>query len=224
VRTPLRALAIVSIAAVSLCAQEKTAVKEPEKEEEPRVEAEFVASDIFRSGTTIITVWRGLRLEGEYFGAPPYDVGITGAAWNFRWKGLSLAPGLAVGFGSRVDVSPILTFRWVLKTRRWFSQGFVAQSLTGHVVEQETEGTQEGGEPAAPQTRDVHASILDNNHISVRLGLFEIGGMWERIRYREEKEWKGGLRVGARIWKGVTLIFQTVGPDVEYRGGIAFER
>jgi hypothetical protein len=70
----------------------------------------------------------------------------------------------------------------------------------------------------------VHASILDNNHISIRLGMFEIGGLWERIRYREEKEWKGDLRVGARIKKGVTLIFQTVGPEVEYRGGIAFER
>jgi hypothetical protein len=75
VSMPLRMPALAMFAAALLCAQEKTAVKEPEKElekeAEPRVEAEFVASDVFRSGSTVITIWRGLRLEGEYFGAPP---------------------------------------------------------------------------------------------------------------------------------------------------------
>ena len=219
----LQTLATACLTAVCLYAQETKAKREPEEEPEPRVEAEFVASDIFRSGTTTVRVWRGFRLEGEYFGAPNFDVGVTGGGWNFTWKGLSFAPGMAVGFGSSVKVSPVATFRWTLNTHRWFSQGFLAQSLRGHIVEKETEGEESEESPVAEE-RHVYASILDNNHISVRLGPFEIGGLWERIKYREENEWKGGLRVGARIRKGVKLIFQTVGPEVEFRGGIAFER
>ncbi len=219
----IRTLASAWFAVTCLCAQESTTAREPEEEPEPRVEAEFVASDIFRSGTTIVRVWRGFRLEGEYFGAPNFDVGVTGGGWNFKWKGLSVAPGIAVGFGSGVKVSPIATLRWTLDTHRWFSQGFFGQSLRGHIIEEETE-TEGGEEAQVAEERNVHASILDNNHISVRLGPLEIGGLWERIRYREENEWKGGLRVGARLRKGVKLIFQTVGPDVEFRGGIVFER
>jgi len=221
-RIPL--IASTSFVVASLFAQEPAANKEEEAEEEPRVEAEFVASDIFRSGTAIIKVWRGLHLEGEYFGAPNYDVGMTGAAWKFRWKGLSLSPGLAVGFGSPVLTAPVFTFRWTLNTRRWFSQGFFAQALSGHVVQEETEPSQETGERAVSEEHKVRTSILDNNHISIRLGPMEVGGLWEHIKYREENEWKGGLRVAARIGKGVKLIFQTVGPEVEFRGGIAFER
>jgi hypothetical protein len=68
----------------------------------------------------------------------------------------------------------------------------------------------------------VGAAILDNNHFSIRLGPFELGPMWERITYREESEWKGGGRAAIR-WKKLKGIFQTVGPDVEFRGGVAFE-
>jgi hypothetical protein len=132
---------------------------------------------------------------------------------------------MGVGFGSPAQTAPIFTFRWTLDTHRWFSQGFFAQSLTGHVVQPETESTEETAAKTVSEERSVHASILDNNHISVRLGPMEIGGLWERIRYREENEWKGGLRVAARIKKaGIKLIFQAVGPDAEFRGGIAFER
>jgi hypothetical protein len=70
----------------------------------------------------------------------------------------------------------------------------------------------------------VYASILDNNHVSLRLGPVEVGYLWERIHYLEENEWKSGLRAAVRLGKNVKLIFQTVAPEVEFRGGIAFER
>jgi hypothetical protein len=221
-------IASISLAVTSLFGQEAAKAK-PEAElerehEEARVEVEFVASDVFRDGTTIIKIWRGLHLEGEYFGGAGYDVGAAGAAWKFRCKGLSISPGLAVGFGSPVQTAPIVTFRWTLDTRRVFSQGFFGQSLRAYVLEEEEEPSHETGESAVSEQRKVHSSILDNNHVSLRLGPIEVGPMWERIKYREENEWKGGLRVAARIRKGVKLIFQVVAPEVEFRGGIAFER
>src|SRR5262245_56069481 len=126
--------------------------REQKLEPSPRVELEFIASEISRSGTTIFRLWRGLHLEGEYLGSADFDVGITGISWKFRWKGLALSPGLAVGFGSAAQTAPAVTLRWTLETRRWYSQGFLGQSLRGHVVESE-----EGESPSA-----VHASVLDN--------------------------------------------------------------
>jgi hypothetical protein len=228
-RFRIRLIASTFFVASALLGQEPT-VKEkqeagPEAEhEEPRIEGEFVASDLFRDGTAIIKIWRGLHLEGEYFGGANYDIGGAGAAWKFRWKGLSISPGLGVAFGSAAQTAPIVTFRWTLDTRRVFSQGFFAQSLRAYVFVEEAEPSHETGETPVSEQLKVHTSILDNNHVSLRLGPVEVGPMWERIRYREENEWKGGLRVAARLRKGVKIIFQTVGPEVEYRGGIAFER
>lgn len=181
-------------------------------EEELRIESEFVASDIFRSGTLVVRVWRGLHAEGEYFGVPEGNIGITGASWKFRWKRFSISPGLAASFGSNVNSSPVFTVRWTLDTERWFSQGFWAQDLTPQTEHFEGED------------RRSRSAILDNNHISVRIWRLEIGGLWEHIKYREENEWKGGIRVAGRFGRSFKVIFQSVGPDVEYRGGIAFER
>src|SRR5687768_7134791 len=78
--------------------------------------------------------------------------------------------------------------RWTLETRRWYSQGFLGQSLRGHVIE-----NVDGESRSA-----VRASVLDNNHLSVRLGPLEAGPLWECIKHREEKEWKGGARIAVR--------------------------
>jgi hypothetical protein len=118
--TATRLLALAGLGIVTGMAREP---REEELEPSPRVELEFVASDIFRSGTTIVKLWRGLHLEGEYFGSPEFDVGVTGASWKLRWKGLSISPGLAVSFGSGVKKAPVVTFRWTLETRRCFDVG-----------------------------------------------------------------------------------------------------
>jgi hypothetical protein len=201
-----RLFIVTTVGVLPLCAQEP-------QEESPRVELEYVSSDVFRSGTGIVKLWRGLHLDGEYFGAPAYDVGITGASWKFRWKGLSVSPGFGVDFGSHVLKGPVVTFRWTLDTHRWFSQGFFAQSLQEYIVDEE------GKEPFG-----VRGSVLDNNHFSIRLGPIEAGPLWERIKYRDENEWKGGGRLAMRFGRRLKLIFQTVAPDVEFRGGIAFEQ
>jgi hypothetical protein len=180
----------------------------------PRVEMEFIASQISRSGTTILRLWRGVHLEGEYLGSADFDVGITGVSWKFRWKGLALSPGFAAGFGSAAQTAPVVTLRWTLETRRWYSQGFLGQSLRGHISE-----SAHGEPPAA-----VRATVLDNNHFSVRLGPIEAGPLWEYIKYRHEKEWKAGARIGARLGRQFKVMLITVGPGIEYRGGIAFER
>ena len=183
-------------------------------EPSPGVELEFIASGISRSGTAIFKLWRGVHLEGEYLGSANFDVGITGVSWKFRWKGLALSPGLAVGFGSAAETAPAVTLRWTLETRRWYSQGFLGQSLK--------ENLEEGhhGEPPSA----VRATVLDNNHISVRLGPVEVGPIWEYIKYRDERELKGGARLGVRLGRNVKVMFIAVGPGREFRGGIAFER
>ena len=189
-------------------------VHEQRLEPSPQVELEFIASGISRSGTTIFRLWRGLHLEGEYLGSAIFDVGITGVSWKFRWKGLALSPGFAVAFGSVAQTAPAVTLRWTLDTRRWYSQGFLGQSLKEHVIESH------GGEsPPA-----VHALVLDNNHVSVRLGPIEVGPLWEYIKYRDEKELKGGARIAARLGRRFKVMFITVGPGLEFRGGVSFER
>jgi hypothetical protein len=199
-RLPLAIAGLLAISALSW-AQEPTS----------DLEAEFVASDIFRSGSLVVRTWKDLHLDGQYFGTESAEVGITALSWEFRWKQLSISPGFGAGFGSGVDSAPMLTLRWKLETRRWFSQGYAAQSLHHHLVENET-------------GHAIYASVLDNNHISVRLGPAEIGGLWEHTNYREENEWKGGLRGAVRLGEHVKLIVQSVWPDWEFRGGLAFEK
>lgn len=189
-------------------------VHEQTLEPSPQVELEFIASGISRSGTTVFRLWRGLHLEGEYLGSADFDVGVTGVSWKFRWKGFALSPGFAVGFGSAAQTAPAVTLRWTLETRRWYSQGFLGHALKEHVVE-----SHDGESPSA-----VRALVLDNNHLSVRLGPIEAGPIWEYIKYRDEKEWKGGARIAARLGQRIKIMFISVGPGLEFRGGVAFER
>src|SRR5262249_44547068 len=163
---------------------------------EARFEAEFVASDVFRSGSLIAGLWKHVHFDGQYQGTQTADAGITALSWEFHWKSLSVSPGIGAGFGSGVDTAPIVTLRWKLETERWFSQGYAAQSLSPHIVE---------GNHA------IYATLLDNNHISVRIGHAEIGGLWERTKYREENEWKGGVRGAWRLGRA-KLIVQSVWP------------
>jgi hypothetical protein len=123
----------------------------------PRLEAEFVASDVFRSGSLLVRTWKELHFDGQYFGTESVDAGITGFNWEFRWKQFSILPGFGVSFGSGVHTAPMVTLRWKLETRRWFSQGYVTQSLRSQIVEDESTG------------HTIHATVLDNNHISARL-------------------------------------------------------
>jgi hypothetical protein len=155
-----------------------------------------------------------VHLEGEYLGSGDFDVGITGVSWKFRWKGLALSPGFGVGFGSLAQTAPAATLRWTLETRRWYSQGFLGQSFRGHVEASHDDES----------TSAVRALVLDNNHFSVRLGPIEAGPIWEYIKYRHEKELKAGARIAARLNKRFKLMFITVGPGLEFRGGVAFER
>jgi hypothetical protein len=78
---------------------------------------------------------------------------------------------------------------------------------------------EDGESPSA-----VRATVLDNNHLSIRLGPIEAGPLWECIKYRDEKEWKGGARIAARLGRRFKIMFITVGPGIEFRGGVAFER
>ncbi len=185
---------------------------------DPSVEAEFVASGIFRSGSLVARAWKEIHFYGQYLGTESANAGITALAWEFRWKHFSILPGFGVAFGSGVQTVPALTFRWKFETRRWFSQGYFAQSLLAQVAESEGESESE----SAGHT--VHASVLDNNHISVKLGPTEIGGLWEHIKYREENEWKGGVRGALRLGEHFKLIVQSVWPGWEMRGGLAFEK
>jgi hypothetical protein len=205
-------LLAVTVLGIGACFAQDT--HEQKTAPSPQVELEFIASDISRSGTAIFRLWRGLHLEGEYLGSADFDVGITGVSWKFRWKGLALSPGFAVGFGSGAQSAPVVTLRWTLETHHWYSQGFLGQSLRGHVVK-----SGDGESPSA-----IRASVLDNNHLSVRLGPIEAGPIWEYIKYRDEKEWKGGARIAARLGRRFKVMFITVGPGIEFRGGVAFER
>jgi hypothetical protein len=175
-------------------------------------EAEFVASDIFRSGSVVARAWKELHFDSEYIGTESADAGITALSWAFRWKQLSILPGFGAGFGSGVSTAPMVVLRWKVETRRWFSQGYFAQSLRRQVIDGED------------TDNAIYATVLDNNHISARLGPVEFGGLWEHTKYREENDWKGGLRGAVRLGEKFKLIVQSVWPDREMRAGLAFEK
>jgi hypothetical protein len=118
------------------------------QEPTPSVEAEFVASDVFRSGSLVARMWKELHFDGQYLGTESADAGITAISWEFRWKALSISPGFGVGFGGGVDTAPMVTLRWKLETRRWLSQGYGAQSLHRQIPEGETGNA-------------IYASVLD---------------------------------------------------------------
>lgn len=67
--------------------------EEESKEDREPFEAEFVASDIFRSGSLVLPLVRRFAFEGHYFGGKETDTGYTGVSWTLARKALKLVPG-----------------------------------------------------------------------------------------------------------------------------------
>jgi hypothetical protein len=207
-----------------LCAQEPSASKPAEpapQEEREYPEAEFVASDIFRSASLIVPLWRTLNFEGHYFGASQTDAGFTGVSWTFRWKELALAPGFGVAFGSNdFATAPALSFRWKYKKNWFITEGLVIQGFRDTPIFAEEE-------PEGPGPREVigyvRPTISDGDHVSAQWKRLAIGGTFEHIQFREGSEWKGGGRAAFRISKRFSLALYVMGPGkAEWRGGLIF--
>lgn len=184
-------------------------------------EAEFAASSIFRSGTYIQPLWRGLGFEGHYFGAGQTDVGHTGVSWTFKLGELKLVPGFGVTFGSnQFATTPAVTFRWDY-ARRWFvTQGMAIQGIRKTPVFEEHEDEPHGQASQEPAGY-VRPTISDGSHVSVRWKRVTIGGTWEHIQFREGNEWKGGGRLAVRIFPRISALLYVLGPGkAEWRGGI----
>lgn len=183
------------------------------------IEAEFVASDIFRSGSLIIPIARKLAFEGHYFGGTPTETntGFTGLSWAFSLKGLKLIPGFGAVFGdNQFTASPGVSFRWEYEKKWFVSQGVVVQSFRDTPIFAENED--ELGEVLV---NTVRPTISDGNHLSARWNRLTIGGTWERIAFREGTEWKGGGRLAIRITPRISGILYVLTPGrTEWRGGI----
>lgn len=194
-------------------AQEAGAPHHEEKEAK-RIEADFFASDVFRSATLAFRMWKGLAFEGHYFHVSGRDIGIVGGNWGFAWKGLEILPGAGAAFGgSEVKATPVLTLRWLYETPRFLTEGMIVQSLSkSRVTDEHTH-----------EQREFYATLADNVHASARIHWFEIGPTFERIQYREENEVKWGGRVAVRPHQRISLVFMVLAPgETEYRGGIVF--
>jgi hypothetical protein len=201
---------------------------ESKQEEAPEAEAkegpadfevEFVASDIFRSGSYLQPIWRGLVFEGDYFGGKQADVGFLAAAWTFRLRGLKVMPGFGMVFGTnQFTTSPAVSVRWDYERKWLVSQGLWVQGLRQTPIFGE-----EAERPSRPPkpVSFVRPMIWDGNHISGRWKRLTIGGTWERIEFREGTEWKGGGRLGVRLLPRISGILYVLGPGrAEWRGGI----
>lgn len=111
-------------------AQEPSPKHESGLEAPSAFEAEFAASDVFRSGSYLQPLWRSLAFEGHYFGGHATDVGHAGAAWMFRIGELKLSPGLGVMFGSnQFATTPVASFRWDYEKRWFVTQGLTLQGF-----------------------------------------------------------------------------------------------
>jgi hypothetical protein len=213
-----------AIAAVAL-AQEHAAApqshtdaaKTHETEEKEAIEAEFVASDIFRSGTLIVPVYKKLTFEGHYFGGVENNVGYTGASYAFRFGGLLLAPGFGVAFGAPTfTTSPALSFRWDYQHRWFVTQGMMVQSFRDVQFKEESHHSHSTEEAV----KNVRPTITDGNHVSARVKRITVGGTWEHIQFRET-EWKYGGRLQVRLLSRVSGVMYVLTPGrTEWRGGI----
>ncbi len=197
---------------------------EPEEHEEgpPRFEAELVASTIFQGARLAVRSSSPLTFESHFFGVETNEIGMVGLAWTFVHGGWRVVPGVAWAFGSENRPAPVVTLRWSYEHERWLSQGLWVQSLRPYVpdhVEDHFEEHQGGGEAVVR-----HAGILDGAHASAVVGPWELGALVEHIRYREEREWKGGARVAWRAGHGLKIVGQALGPGAEVRGGLMWER
>jgi len=204
----LRVLLIIFCIAASLRAQESESTSG-----DHFPEAEFVASASFRSASYVQPLWKGLRLESDYFGADENDVGYTGGSWEFHWRRLRFTPGLGVAFGGNgFRTMPALSFRWAFEKGWIISEGLVVQGFgnTPRVPEDTSEARAEGS---------VRPTITDGDHLSVRWRRLMVGGTWERIQFREI-EWKGGGRVAVRLFPHLSGVISFLGPGAEIRGGL----
>ena len=181
-------------------------------------EAEFAASDIFRSGSYTQPIWRGLGFEGHYFGGETTDVGFAGASYTFRLGGLKLSPGAGVLFGSnKTTTSPAIGFRLDYEKAWFVTQALVLQGFRKTPVFEEDGHS---GEPPEPVSY-VRPTISDGNHVSARWKRLTLGGTWEHIHFREGSEWKGGGRLAIRLLPRVSGMLYVLGPGrAEWRGGI----
>ncbi|MCI0387647.1 MAG: hypothetical protein MOB07_02590 [Acidobacteria bacterium] len=195
--------------------------KTPSKEEEEGFpELEAVASDVLQNVNLVVPLFRGLNIEGHYYGirvepereergengvelrSRIVDSGTINGSWNFRLgEHVVLTPGFGVYFGENQKTSPAVTFRWEIEKGRIVSQGLFIQSLIGL----------EGFDPP---------SIWDGNHVSARFWRMEVGPSWEFIHTREENEWKGGGRAAFRILPNLSVVLFVLAPETEFRGGI----
>ncbi len=201
--------------------QEKTpAQREKEPEGTSAFEADFVASDVFRSGSYVQPIWRGLGFEGHYFGGEAADVGFTGGSYTIGIGGLKVALGAAVAFGSNeFTTMPAFSFRWDYEKGWFVTQGLAVQGFrqTPMFQEEESEHHETPSEPAP----SVRPTITDGNHLSVRWKRLTIGGAWEHIHFREGDEWKGGGRLALRLLPRVSAVLYVLGPgQAEWRGGV----
>lgn len=191
------------------------------EEEGQSLEAEFVASDTFRSGSLIVPFARKLAFEGHYFGGTPTetDTGYTGISWAFSLKGLKLVPGLGAVFGNnQFTSSAAFSFRWEYE-RKWFiTQGLVVQSFRDTPIFAEDETATQHREVLAETVRP---TISDGNHLSARWNRITVGGTWEHIAFREGVEWKGGGRLAIRLLPRISGILYVLAPgQAEWRAGI----
>lgn len=220
-----RFLLVFGLAAIG-AAQTTPPQAEPKKEEESLtdIEAEFVASDIFRSGSYVQPMFKKLSFEGHYFGGEHTDVGYTGGSWNLGIGEFKLLPGFGVLFGSNeFAVAPALALRWDYE-RGWFvTQGLIIQGFrrTPIFSEEETEHHELNGRARAEPVSYVRPTISDGSHVSARWKRLTAGGTWEHIQFREGDEWKGGGRISFRLLPRVSAVLNVLGPGrAEWRGGI----
>jgi len=199
-----------------LCLTASLAIAQEPHEGPSAFEAEFAASDIFRSGSYIQPIWRGLGFEGHYFGGNMTDVGFTGAFYAFRLRELKLSPGFGVVFGSNeTTAAPALSVRWSYEKNWFVTEGLAVQGFRKSPVFAEEE------EDAHEPVSYVRPTIWDGNHVSGRWKRLTIGGTWEHIHFREGHEWKGGGRLAVQILPRVSGVLYVLGPGkAEWRGGI----
>jgi len=208
-------------------AEQKASPKKEGAEGSSAFEAEFVASNIFRSGSYVQPLWKHLNFEGHYFGGTSTNVGFTGGSWTFRAGELKLSPGFGVLFGSnQFATSPAVSFHWSYEHGWFVTEGLVIQGFRETPVFSENgeEGDAENSGGSAEPVGYVRPTISDGNHVSARWKRLTIGGTWEHIHFREGDEWKGGGRLAIRLFSRVSAVLYVLGPgQTEWRGGILIQ-
>jgi hypothetical protein len=183
------------------------------------LEAEFVASDVFRSGSLIVPFARKFAFEGHYFGGTPTETetGFTGVSWAFSIKGFKLIPGIGAIFGNNhFTASAAVSFRWEYEKKWFITQGLAIQGLRHTPIF----GEEETGHSEV-LVNTVRPTISDGSHISARWNRVTLGGTWERIAFREGIEWKGGGRIAIRLLPRISGILYVLTPGrTEWRAGI----